>query len=116
MLILISLFASTPVKAAQVNPPRPFQLRLPRRHLIGVNVELLRDLGNRPLILDRCNRNLCLEGRRMAPRSSFLVRQAVDVTSGIPARKFWRQILLSTPQPSRLSCKDNFVWITTPPD
>jgi hypothetical protein len=52
----------------------------------------------------------------MAPRSSFLVRQAVDVTSGIPARKFWRQILLSTPQPSRLSCKDNFVWITTPPD
>jgi hypothetical protein len=43
------------------------ELRLPSRDLVGVNIELFRQLRNGPLALDRCQRHLRLEGRRMVP-------------------------------------------------
>jgi hypothetical protein len=44
-----------------------FELCLPGRNLVGVHVELFRQLGKRPLTLDRRQRYLCLEGRRVVP-------------------------------------------------
>ncbi len=41
----------------------PFELRLAGRNLIQVNVELIRELRNRPFGLDRRQRHLRLEGR-----------------------------------------------------
>lgn len=46
-----------------------FELRLPRRHLVRMDVELLPDLGDRPLDLDRRDR---LEARRLVPSRSSL--------------------------------------------
>ena len=40
-----------------------FELRLPGRDLVRVDVELLRQLSDRPVALDRRNRHLGLEGR-----------------------------------------------------
>jgi hypothetical protein len=40
-----------------------FELRLLRRHLVRVNIELLRELRDRPLAIDRRDRHLRLEGR-----------------------------------------------------
>ncbi len=49
----------------------PFQkLRAPLRDLVGVNVELLRQLGQRPLALDGRQRHLRLEGRAVVPARS----------------------------------------------
>ena len=48
-----------------------FELRLPARDLVRVDVELLRHLRNRPLTLDRRQRHLGLEGRRVVPPSVF---------------------------------------------
>src|SRR3981189_1762823 len=39
------------------------KLRFPGRNLIGVNVEMLGQLGYRPVALDGCQRHLRLEGR-----------------------------------------------------
>src|ERR1700716_3984488 len=39
------------------------KLRFPRRNLIGVNVEMLGQLGYRPVALDGCQRHHRLEGR-----------------------------------------------------
>ncbi len=47
-----------------------FKLSLPRRDLIGVNVELLGQLGYRPITLDGGKRHLCLEGRCVVPACS----------------------------------------------
>src|SRR5262249_61084696 len=47
-----------------------FELRLPRRHLVRVDVELLRYLRDRPLALDRRNRHFGLERRRVVPPRS----------------------------------------------
>ena len=52
-----------PVAAVENIRRAAFELRLPRRHLVRVNVELLGDLRNRPLALDRRDRYLGLEGR-----------------------------------------------------
>jgi hypothetical protein len=40
-----------------------FELRFPRRDLIGVDVELLRQLSQGPIALEGSKRHLCLEGR-----------------------------------------------------
>src|SRR5262245_29951764 len=47
-----------------------FELRLPRRHLVRMDVELIRDLRDRPLALDRRNRHFGLERRRVVPPRS----------------------------------------------
>jgi hypothetical protein len=47
------------------------QLRLPSRDLVRVNVELIRQLRNRPITLYRCQRHLRLKGRRVVPSWSF---------------------------------------------
>ena len=56
--------------AAGVPPPGPktlgsaaLKLRFPRRDLIGVDVEMLGQLGYRPVALDGGQRHLRLEGR-----------------------------------------------------
>ncbi len=49
---------------------RAFELSLPRRDLIGVDVELLRELRQRPIALDRRKRHLRLEGRCVVPARS----------------------------------------------
>jgi len=47
------------------------QLRFPRGDLIGMDVELLRQLNQRSIALDGRKRHLCLEGRCMVPARSF---------------------------------------------
>jgi hypothetical protein len=51
-----------------------FQLRLPRHHLVRVNVEMLGDLCDCPIALDCRNRHLRLEGRGVIPPWSFAHR------------------------------------------
>ena len=59
--------------AAGVPPPDrtlgspALKLRLPGRDLIGVDVELLRQLSHRPVALDGGKRHLRLEGRCVVP-------------------------------------------------
>src|SRR6202048_1205166 len=48
----------------------PLQLRLPCRNLIGVDVEMLRQLSYRPVALDGGKRPLRLEGRCVVPARS----------------------------------------------
>jgi hypothetical protein len=48
----------------------PLQLRLPCRDLIGVDVEMLRQLSYRPVALDGGKRHLRLEGRCVVPARS----------------------------------------------
>src|SRR5467141_3856593 len=48
----------------------PLQLRLPCRNLIGVDVEMLRQLSYRPVALDGGKRHLRLEGRCVVPARS----------------------------------------------
>src|SRR5712692_9176017 len=46
------------------------KLRFPSRNLIGVDVEMLGQLGYRPIALDGCQRHLRLEGRGVVPARS----------------------------------------------
>ena len=46
------------------------ELRAPLRDLVGVNIELLRQLSQRPLALDGRQRHLRLEGRAVVPARS----------------------------------------------
>src|ERR1700716_2954251 len=48
----------------------PLQLHLPCRNLIGVDVEMLRQLSYRPVALDGGKRHLRLEGRCVVPARS----------------------------------------------
>ena len=58
--------------AAPEYPGRAFEkLRLPLRDLVGVDIELLRQLGQRLLALDRGQGHLRLEGRCVVPAGSF---------------------------------------------
>ena len=57
---------------APENAGRAFEkLTLPLRDLVGVDFELLRQLGQRLLALDRGQRHLRLEGRRVVPTGSL---------------------------------------------
>ena len=47
-----------------------FKLRLPRRDLVGVDVEMLGQLRERPIALDGGKRHLRLEGRCVVPARS----------------------------------------------
>src|SRR6202035_4513549 len=60
-------------------PGRPFEkLRLPLRDLIGVNVELLRQLGQRLLALQSSQCHFRLECRAVVPARSFRHRLSPD--------------------------------------
>jgi hypothetical protein len=52
-----------------------FELCLPGRDLVRVNVELLGLLSDRPVALDRRNRHLGIEGGRVVPPRSFAHRK-----------------------------------------
>jgi hypothetical protein len=46
------------------------ELILPGRYLVGMNVKLLGQLRQRAIVLDRCQRHLRLERRRVIPTGS----------------------------------------------
>jgi hypothetical protein len=58
--------------AMSENTGRAFEkLTLPLRDLIGVDIELLRQLGQRPLALDRGQGHFRLEGRCVVPTGAL---------------------------------------------
>ena len=57
----VTVAAAGPCQRRRRIPPLlHLQAGLPRRHLVQVDVELMRDLRNRPLALDRRNRDFAL--------------------------------------------------------
>src|SRR5919206_3212418 len=57
------------------HPGSPFQeLSLPGRDLVGMQIELLGEFGQRLLPPHGSQGHLCLEGRRMVPARSFAHR------------------------------------------
>src|SRR6266404_4597669 len=63
----------------------PLQLRLPRRNLIGLDVELLGKLSYRPVALDGGKRHLRLEGRCVVPACSSAHRRSSFAGISVPA-------------------------------
>jgi hypothetical protein len=60
-----------PIHSATEHNTRSFlQLRLPLRDLVGMHIELLRQLGDRSVALDRRQRDFRLEYRRVIPAGS----------------------------------------------
>jgi hypothetical protein len=64
-----------PVPAADPKTGSPFlKLHFPLRDLVGVNVEMLSQLGYRVLAPDGRQRHLCLEGRCVGPACALAHR------------------------------------------
>ena len=67
LAVMISLL---PLAGPNTSAAAP-ELRFPDRDLVRVDIELIRQLRNRPITLDRRQRHLRLKGRCVVPSWSF---------------------------------------------